>query len=109
MESGALVGIFKKGDWKDVKNYIPISIIPVMAKVFIVVIYERRRKRVDSALLEEQYGFRSGRGCDDAFRIFRTVAEKAAEWNVEFWVATLDVEKAFDKVYQVRCHVCRQY
>jgi hypothetical protein len=90
--------IFKKGDRADVRNYRPVSIIPVLAKLFSIVVYGRIRQAVDSKLLEEQFGFRSGRGCDDAVHVLRLVVEKSAEWGHELWMATLDVEKAFDKV-----------
>ena len=49
-------------------------------------------------MTEEQFGFRRGRGCTDALHILRAVVEKSVEWGEALWVATLDVEKAFDKV-----------
>ena len=91
--------IFKKGDPKEPRNYRPISIIPVMAKLFSIVLYARMRDLVDSQLTEEQFGFRRGRGCDDVVHILHMVIEKSLEWGEELWMATLDVEKAFDKVY----------
>ena len=59
----------------------------------------RARDLMESKLPEEQFGFRRGRGCDDAIHILRLVVEKSAEWGEELWLAALDVEKAFDKVY----------
>ena len=47
-------------------------------------------------------GFRSGRGCDDALHVLRMVVEKSEEWGEELWAATLDVEKAFDKVHHAQ-------
>ena len=82
----------------DVKNYRPISIIPVLAKAFSIVLYGRMRTKVEKHLMEEQFGFRAGRGCDDAVHILRIVVDKSAEWGEALWAATLDVEKAFDKV-----------
>ncbi len=41
-----------------------------------------------------------GPGCDDALHVLRMVVEKAAQWGEKLWMATLDVEKAFDKVHQ---------
>jgi hypothetical protein len=49
--------IFKKGDPEFPKNYRPISIIPVMAKLFSTVLYLRIQAKVESRLAEEQFGF----------------------------------------------------
>lgn len=91
--------IFKKGDAELPQNYRPISIIPVMAKLYSAILYRRIRDHVDGRLADEQFGFRRGRGCADAVHILRTVVEKSNEWGEELWLATLDVEKAFDRVH----------
>ena len=91
--------IFKKGDPHMPKNYRPISILPVMAKLYSTVIYQRLQPILDAQLADEQFGFRKGRGCSDAIHILRQVIEKSAEWGEQLWVATLDVEKAFDRVH----------
>jgi hypothetical protein len=91
--------IFKKGDPELPKNYRPISIIPVLAKVYSTILYNRIKDDMDKRLAEEQYGFRRGRGCADAVHILRAIIEKSAEWGEQLWVATLDVEKAFDRVH----------
>ena len=46
----------------------------------------------------EQTGFRPDYSCSDAVHFLRMVAEKASEWGEEVWAASLDLEKAFDKV-----------
>jgi hypothetical protein len=91
--------IFKKGDPELPKNYRPISIIPVLAKLYSMILYNRIKVALDEQLADEQYGFRKGRGCADAVHILRAIVEKSAEWGEELWVATLDVEKAFDRVH----------
>lgn len=60
------------------------------------------RELVDEQLADEQFGFRKGRGCADAVRILRMIIEKYAEWGEDLWIATLDVEKAFDRVRHSR-------
>ena len=94
-----LLVIFKKGDATDTKNYRPISIVPVMSKLFSVVLYLRLRDLAEETFTDEQFGFRRGCGCDDVNSILRLVVEKSLEWGEELWIATLDVEKAFDKVH----------
>ena len=90
--------IFKKGDPALPKNYRPISLIPVMAKLFNTVMYNRVRDLLEQQLPDEQFGFRRGRGCDDANHVLRLLVEKSNEWGETLWLAALYVEKAFDRV-----------
>ena len=53
---------------------------------------------IDATLADQQFGFRNGWGCADAILIVRAVIEKSSEWGEQLWVATLDAEKAFDRV-----------
>jgi hypothetical protein len=91
--------IFESGDKQMPKNYRPISIIPVLAKLFSTILYGRIKDIIEAELDDEQFGFRRGRGCTDALHILRMVVEKSSEWGEELWIATLDVEKAFDQVH----------
>ena len=51
-----LAVIYKSGDQHNVKNYRPITIIPVMAKLFSTVLYARIAPLIEDRLAEEQYG-----------------------------------------------------
>ena len=70
-----------------------------MSKLFSTILYKRIQDLVDDRLGEEQFGFRSGRGCVDAVHVLRTVVEKSSEWGEPLFMAALDVEKAFDRVH----------
>ena len=52
--------IFKKGDVELPKNYRPILIIPVLAKLYSSVLYDRMRELIDGQFADEQFGFRKG-------------------------------------------------
>jgi hypothetical protein len=91
--------LFKKGDPSLPCNYRPIAVLPVMAKLFSTVLYNRIAVDIDANLSPEQFGFRPNRGCADAVHVVRMVGEKSLEWGEDLWVATLDVEKAFDTVH----------
>lgn len=91
--------LFKKGDANQPKNYRPISIIPVMAKLYSIVLYNRMRDTLDGQFTEEQFGFRQGRVCDDVNHILRLGVEKSNEWGEDLWMAAPDVEKVFDKAF----------
>lgn len=68
--------IFKKGDPELSSNSRPISIIPVFAKLYNAISYNRIRDTIDGQLADEQYGSTKGWGCADAIHFLRTVVEK---------------------------------
>ena len=74
-----LAVIFKSGEPQLPKNYRPISVIPVMAKLFSAVVLGRIEKVVEAGRIETQYGNRKGRGCSDAVHVLRMVVEKSDE------------------------------
>ena len=95
-----VVPLFKEGDRKDLNNYRPISIIPVVAKVFERIIYDQVNTfLVDNGLLSNsQSGFRHRHSTTTA------LLEATNEWayNIERGnvnaVVFLDLKKAFDTV-----------
>ena len=101
-----LVVLFKKGDATLPKNYRPIAIIPVLCKLFSAVLFGRVGRLLDSLQDPEQGGFRPDYSCSDIIVFMRMVAEKADEWGEEVWAASLDLEKAFDKVSHVSVLEC---
>ena len=58
----------------------------------------RIQAKLDAFQPEEQAGFRATYSCSDVVHTLRLVAEKSQEWGLDLWVASLDLEKAFDKV-----------
>jgi hypothetical protein len=81
--------IFKKGEPELPANYRPISIIPVLAKLYSTILYLLLGDLLETSLSDGQFGFRPGRGCADAVHILRSVIEKSAEWGEGLWIATL--------------------
>ena len=98
--------IFKKGDATLPQNYRPVAIISVLCKLFSIVLLGRVKPILESIQEEEQAGFRTGYGCSDVIHVLRMLAEKAHEWGEELWVASLDLEKAFDKVFHTSVLEC---
>ena len=94
-----LVVLFKKGDATLPKNYRPIAIIPVLCKLFSGILLARTKHILDGLQEPEQAGFRPDYSCSDIVMFLRMVAEKADEWGQDVWVASLDLEKAFDKLF----------
>ena len=60
-----IIPIHKKGDKMDIKNYRPISLLPICGKLFEKVIYNSLYKYYESnnILDVNQSGFRSGDSC----------------------------------------------
>jgi hypothetical protein len=94
--------VLKTGDCYMPKNYKPISITPVMAKLYSTVLLARLEGIIESTQIDTQFGNRKGRGCSDAVHVLRIVAEKSAEWRETLWYAAVDVEKAFDRLHHLQ-------
>ena len=48
--------------------------------------------------MDEQGGFRAGRGCNDQIFTVRQIMEKTIEKDKVVYMAFVDLEKAYDKV-----------
>lgn len=92
--------IFKAGDKSDPGNYRPISVLPVISKIFEKVLYIRLIEHLDSVnfLFKGQYGFRSKSSTlsatiDLITKIKTNIDEKQLALGV-----FIDLKKAFDTV-----------
>ena len=52
----------------------------------------------EDQVMEEQAGFRSGRGCEEQIFVMRQLAEKMIEKNRKMYAVFVDLEEAYDKV-----------
>jgi hypothetical protein len=90
--------LFKKGNAELPENYRPISILPILYKLFTKVLCNR----VKNVLLREQSvdqaGFRPGFGCEDHLFAINYIAEVSREWQIPVWIAVVDYQKAFDTI-----------
>ena len=100
MEIARVTPIFKSGKTSDLNNYRPISIIPVIAKVFEKVIYDQLYKFLNENkfLSNCQSGFRSLHSTVTA------LLKATDDWHLNIdnnlinGVVFLDLKKAFDSV-----------
>ena len=90
--------LFKKGDPKLPSNYRPISILPMLYKLFSMVLHGRLLAYLTEQQSVGQAGFRKGYSCDDHLLTIVLLHEKMYEHNLNLWVAAVDFEKAFDSV-----------
>ena len=92
--------VFKKGEKSDLNNYRPISVIPVVSKVFEKIVYDQLYQYLnDNQLLSScQSGFRSLHSTLTAF------LEATNNWSVNIdngflnGVVFIDLKKAFDTI-----------
>ena len=90
--------VFKSGDAELPQNYRPITIIPLLYKLFSRLLYSRLAPILDKAQPPDQAGFRPGYSTVDHLFTFGVLNEKSDEWNFRMWAAALDFKKAFDTV-----------
>ena len=60
--------------------------------------YCRLRGRLNEAQSDDQMGFRTGIRIEDALGCAEILISCASEFNFPIWIASLDLQKAFDRV-----------
>ena len=100
LEQASVTPSFKAGSEKETKNYRPISVLPLLSKVFERCIYCRLVAFLseNNVLSDHQYGFRKGRNTSDALigvieYIYKQLNQKKHTVGI-----SLDFSKAFDTV-----------
>jgi len=98
MENAVIILLHKKGETTDIKNYRPISLLPIMYKVFSHILLRRIGGTLDFHQPREQAGFRAGFSTIDHLQVLNQLQEKANEYNLPLCFAFVDYEKAFDSI-----------
>ena len=95
-----IVPIFKAGDRKSKKNYRPISLITVVAKIFTSIINARISNHLENnhLLAEEQAGFRPKRSCVSQSFILSNILAWRKRRFMPTALAFLDISQAYDTV-----------
>ena len=95
--------IFKKNDKQLVKNYRPISLLPICGKIFEKIIFEHLYAYLDEHQLitKNQSGFRPGDGTTNQLLYLVNEIHECFEdkKSIEVRAVFLDISKAFDKVW----------
>lgn len=90
--------LFKKGDREDLANYRPITLLPVLYKIYTRCILARIQRKLNEAQPVEQAGFRrTFSTIDHIFTIVRLL-ETHREYHRPLVLTFIDYEKAFDSV-----------
>uniref|UniRef100_A0A3B3QL96 Reverse transcriptase domain-containing protein n=1 Tax=Paramormyrops kingsleyae TaxID=1676925 RepID=A0A3B3QL96_9TELE len=99
-QTGVVVPLFKKGDWRLFSNYRGITLLSLPGKVYSGVLERRVRSIVESRIQEEQCSFRPGRGTLDQLYSLARVLEGAWEFAYPVYMCFVDLEKGYDRVPQ---------
>jgi hypothetical protein len=98
-KQAALASIYKgKGCRLSADSLRGVSLLSTSGKVYVLLLLGRISNSLNRGLMEEQCGFRPGRGTGDQLFTLRRVQELAREWRVPLHAAFIDLTKAFDSV-----------
>jgi len=100
LKQSTIIPIHKGGDPLDCGNYRPISLLPQLDKIFEAILYNQLNKYLENQKVFDplQYGFRQGRGCNEAIGMMLNIISNILEIGKSALVVSLDVSKAFDSV-----------
>ena len=95
--------IFKKGDKQSIKNYRPISLLPICGKIFEKIIFNNLYSylNVNNHITKNQSGFRPDDSTTNQLLYLVNEIHQAFEnpKSLEVRAVFLDISKAFDKVW----------
>ena len=86
----------KSGSLHDMDNYRAITLLPVISKVFEMVLLAVCEPVLESDPL--QFGFKRNTGCNDAIFSLKSVIKYFNDRGSSVFIASLDIKKAFDHV-----------
>ena len=96
-----VVPVHKKGDKQILKNYRPISLLPIAGKIFERLLYDRMFEFfiANNLISKNQSGFRPGDSCINQLLSITHEIYQSFDDNLEVRAVFLDISKAFDKVW----------
>ena len=97
LKSAIVIPIFKKGNTENLNNYRPISLLPVMSKIFEKVLNAQLTEIIENGYIDDnQFGFRKAHSTEDALIKFADRVQKELAANKHVVSVFVDVSQAFD-------------
>ena len=87
-----------KGEITECSNYICISLLTVVGKIYAVILVDRVRKVTEGFIDDEQGGFRAGMRYVDRVFTLNQMGKKTREDKFRVYVSFMDLKKAYDRV-----------
>jgi len=105
---GIIHALYKGGDYSQFDNYRGITVGPVLAKVFAMILESRMSQWVETNDLRAkgQAGFRKDFRTTDNLFILRTLIKQARFQKKKLYTCFVDFKKAFDTVPRDCCGRC---
>ena len=86
----------KKGSKNDKGNFRPISILPVLSKIYEKVIHAQVSTYFNDILSDRQFGYRKGMSTQTPLLVMTEIWKKATDEKKKFAALLIDLSKAFD-------------
>lgn len=96
-----LVALWKgaaKGSASDPKAYRGLQVGTTLCKILVIIILNRIKSWYDQTILDQQQGFRSGRGTADGIYITKRVQQITTSMKKPVYVLFVDLSSAFDHI-----------
>ena len=88
----------KDRDKRLIENWRPISLLNVDTKILSKTIATRLKKVLPSLSKSDQTAYVAGRFIGESSRLTSDILEITQSLNMEGWMVTMDIQKAFDSV-----------
>lgn len=88
--------IYKSGDYLSAKNYRPIQISKLFANIYDRILYHRIYPWMN--INTEQTAYQKNKSTLNHIFTLRLLIELSKKLNITLYIATIDLEKAFDKI-----------
>ena len=97
---GMIFAIYKEGDGRDPNNYRGISLLCIIGKIYTAVLHGRLSIwcEKNNIIVEEQGGFRPGRGCVDQIFVLMNILKNRV--GRKTYCCFIDLRKAYDRVWR---------
>ena len=95
---GCILPFPKKGNLTITDNYRGITLTPIAAKIYNLMILNRIRPYVDHILRKNQNGFRTNRSTSRQILALRRIIEGVKATNIPAILLFIDFSKAFDSI-----------
>ena len=98
---GAIRGIKKKDTVKSPSDFRPISLLPIVFKIYErVILIKLWEHCLDEQLHDLQGGIRRARGVIEQLHVLQIASEQQIQNNEALYAALLDIRKAYDKTWR---------